>query len=847
MTFSYLRGPDDTERFDRVSARQSKQVAEAGRQSVLDTVNKVKNEEDLGDVFRGLASFSDGIKKLVDYQDKKLTEEAEAKAITDLDSGRLTQDVLREKKEEEEDEDDISRGIQTVNQDLKKAEGDGSLTAQELYNRDSYYKKAARRLLLGDIVSKTPIRIQQAMNDPENGLKIEIDGENLSYNELPDAAARGAWWKAFREKDTKENFVRNGITAKEYAKYGSETYRKTLTEGINRTELVNAKQADADRMTTTKNDIFLASGTSDFPDRIRRTIYSRRMTRDQITTALTTGVQTGQVTGRDLAAMRVEDIDHIDGSGKTSVAKLMGLDNYYKLVKAFDDAEVSEYNRDEKQFKIEERRQMSLIDEAGMNDEDGYSVEQLEQYQEQYKDDNDGRENSLLASRIDEQRRDENAGINYNKEVALYQQQMEYGIFDESILTDPETPSSVKRRLKNYLNQNPQLSPKIASSKHNLNALSDLAYQGLDAVPGQSNHDHIDRMKGVLHAEYNNHILSGLSPDQAIALVTTKFKKNLSEDKKRDEKDRQFVNKHGYVEITNKDKQSVTSVGVTIKQNKRLEKLSSMKDELGNLALGSILPVGEAQKIAKQILIRPGGKPYVFTEYQKQAAAMFGYSHPYSMIKAIIENEPVKEGEEKVMVELPPLVEFADQTFTAAQKALFGNSYKATRRSLAMQDGVPVSSVFKDYSEAEAFSESYGKLSRVITGPEGTSGADGYQKMFGGSTFEGFSDHPRKLNTSNGLTSDAAGKYQFLSTTWDEAAAATGVTDFSPESQEIAARYLIQRAGINPDAPINSKEEFIRVMNALSPVWASLPNTQGKSRYNQPVASHDELWKRYQG
>jgi len=253
----------------------------------------------------------------------------------------------------------------------------------------------------------------------------------------------------------------------------------------------------------------------------------------------------------------------------------------------------------------------------------------------------------------------------------------------------------VKRRLKNYLQQNPQLSPKIASSKHNLAALSDLAYQGLNAVPGQSNHDHIDRMKDMLHAEYNNHILSGLSTDQAIALVTTKFKNNLAEDKKRNEEEKQFVNKHGYVEIINKDKRSVESVGVTIEQNNRLKTLSSMKDELGDLALGSILPVGEAQKIAKQILVRPGGKPYVFTEYQKQAAAMFGYSHPYSMIKAIIENEPVKEGEEKVMVELPPIVEFADQNFTPAQKALFGNSYKASRRSLAMQDGVPVSSVFE--------------------------------------------------------------------------------------------------------------------------------------------------------
>ena len=320
-------------------------------------------------------------------------------------------------------------------------------------------------------------------------------------------------------------------------------------------------------MTTTKNDIFLASGTSDFPDRIRRTIYSRRMTRDQLTNTLTTGIQTGQVKSGDLASMRVENIDHI-GGGKTSVAKLMGLDNYYKLVKAFDNAEVAEYNRDEKQITIAARNQMNDINAAGINDEDGYAVEQLEEFQEKFKGDNYGRENPLLAARIDEQRRDENAGVNYNKQVALYQQQMEYGIFDESILTDPETPGSVKRRLRNYLNQNPQLSPKIAASKAHLASLSDLAYSGLKAVPGQSNHPHIDRMKGILQAEYNNHILSDMSPDKAIALVTAKFNKSKDDDLKRPPNEKQFINKDGYVDIINKDKQSLKEVKVSIEQNR---------------------------------------------------------------------------------------------------------------------------------------------------------------------------------------------------------------------------------------------------------------------------------------
>lgn len=64
----------------------------------------------------------------------------------------------------------------------------------------------------------------------------------------------------------------------------------------------------------------------------------------------------------------------------------------------------------------------------------------------------------------------------------------------------------------------------------------------------------------------------------------------------------------------------------------------------------------------------------------------------------------------------------------------------------------------------------------------------------GGGTFTSYADHPRKyVPLAAGQTSSAAGRYQFIGSTWDEAAAALGLTSFSPENQDRAAWWLAQR------------------------------------------------------
>jgi muramidase (phage lysozyme) len=100
----------------------------------------------------------------------------------------------------------------------------------------------------------------------------------------------------------------------------------------------------------------------------------------------------------------------------------------------------------------------------------------------------------------------------------------------------------------------------------------------------------------------------------------------------------------------------------------------------------------------------------------------------------------------------------------------------------------------------------------------------GYNIIFTFDRFTNFSKHPRRLKCSGGLCSDAAGRYQFLSTTWDE----LGLSDFSPANQDIGAMKLIRRRGAL------SLVEAGKIKQALDPLsfeWASLPDSRGFGRY----------------
>lgn len=124
---------------------------------------------------------------------------------------------------------------------------------------------------------------------------------------------------------------------------------------------------------------------------------------------------------------------------------------------------------------------------------------------------------------------------------------------------------------------------------------------------------------------------------------------------------------------------------------------------------------------------------------------------------------------------------------------------------------------------------------------EGTAGEEGYNTRVGGGKFSDLSKKPGKkvyIKSINDYSS-AEGAYQFLDNTYHAVAKDLGLTDFSPESQDLAAVELIKRRGALNDVLSGN---FEIAVNKLSPEWASLPKSDGKGTYkNQKVRSIEQL------
>lgn len=136
-------------------------------------------------------------------------------------------------------------------------------------------------------------------------------------------------------------------------------------------------------------------------------------------------------------------------------------------------------------------------------------------------------------------------------------------------------------------------------------------------------------------------------------------------------------------------------------------------------------------------------------------------------------------------------------------------------------------------TDADVSNQNVRAFLRVIRRGEGTSDEAGYRRMFGGSLFSSFHDHPRVKNTATfasgkTVTSTAAGAYQFLASTWDETKSAMRLTDFGPASQDKAAVGRLAARGALDDVKAG---RFADAIQKTAREWASLPG----SPYGQPV------------
>jgi len=135
----------------------------------------------------------------------------------------------------------------------------------------------------------------------------------------------------------------------------------------------------------------------------------------------------------------------------------------------------------------------------------------------------------------------------------------------------------------------------------------------------------------------------------------------------------------------------------------------------------------------------------------------------------------------------------------------------------------------------------------VIRAGESSQTDDAYRMRFGGELIEDLAWHPggtvTKMVGARPLTSSAAGAYQFLAKTWEQAAHEVGLANFGPASQDIAAIYLIARRGALADVLAGRLEDAVR---KCAPEWASLPG----SPYGQPTLTMErarEVYERFGG
>jgi muramidase (phage lysozyme) len=88
--------------------------------------------------------------------------------------------------------------------------------------------------------------------------------------------------------------------------------------------------------------------------------------------------------------------------------------------------------------------------------------------------------------------------------------------------------------------------------------------------------------------------------------------------------------------------------------------------------------------------------------------------------------------------------------------------------------------------------------------------------------FRSYAAHPNRkvIINSKGLVSSAAGRYQFMPTTWNEVAAKLKLHDFTPASQDAACVELIKRRGAYDDVVAG---RFTAGLSKCRKEWASLP------------------------
>ena len=116
-------------------------------------------------------------------------------------------------------------------------------------------------------------------------------------------------------------------------------------------------------------------------------------------------------------------------------------------------------------------------------------------------------------------------------------------------------------------------------------------------------------------------------------------------------------------------------------------------------------------------------------------------------------------------------------------------------------------------------------LGSTLKFAEGTyqKGDKSYNTGFGYNMIDDLSKHP---DTVFNNTSAAAGAYQFMPETWSRVSNHLGLTDFSPQSQELAGEQLAKWRGVDTTKTYTTRAGLVQDFYKMAPEWASIPTAE---------------------
>ena len=842
MTFSYYREPDTTELEAKEAQRQRDLQSRNQAFALADIKNQISNEQTDKNVLTELGKFSKSLKETGETLLTKHIEDQTAQAHLDYANREIKDSTVLDGVSESLT--NASRFANQVADDIEKEDGVGSVAAEEVRSRNPYYVAAMQRLEIQNKAANTRMALEQAK---EELTIVGQDGKELTYDRITKAADQAQWIAEFKYQFIRENFA--NITPEAFQSLVDEPMSAALKEHSVQWAISNAAAQKKERKELARIELesnVVNGSAAKVVETVMNSLRARVSTREESAANLLAMATSGALTTEMIR--EIEEIKiPLRGGGESTLMEQIGEAKWIEIKQAYFKQLETENRNQETLEKNAELGAKKMLQTALANGEAGpdgrFSRSWYEDAQEVFFD-----EYGFRSKELDQHMQENAAEVPFEKELTeKHTEEIRRGTFDRRLLDrlPPTVASTLRTLLKKPVNA--ALEADVKAQK---NILKNVVNTAVNPLPDGTQSPSALRMIQELYRRFDEAMLvPGTTPEAAQVQVKNWF------DTQSARKDIVFKNQNGFPSMEAKAKK------VFANEKERLAQLKQIQVDMQfkNFAEDETAYLSNKDLELKALDLQRGIND--FSDRDVMVAKLLGYSHPLLMYQDFASN--TKRGYQGPEMDIPPIIQVAEDTFSQESKNLLFNNTSRNRalRSLTSEGVISSSSLPMrgamqgDFSEADSYGPGWGALSRVIRYAEGTSGNAGYNTMFTHKRFDGFGDHPRQLQSGGGYTSDAAGAYQFLSTTWDGARNALGLQDFSPASQEAGARHLTQKKrGVNPDKVIESIDEFRQVMDKLAPEWASLPYSKtspggfgnGSSYYGQGGKSIEELWEIYQ-